>query len=333
MALTRLLDVDVEVQAGSLDLRASLQADAGDVVALVGPNGSGKSTLLRAVAAQRPGEVGLVFQDRLLFPHLNALDNVAFGLRRAGLGKSEARGQAQGWLDDVGVGHVAGLRPHALSGGQAQRVALARALARRPAVLLLDEPFAGVDVSAVADVRHAVRTVAAAPNRVCVLVTHQPVDVLALATKVVVLEAGRVVQAGSVADVRNRPRSAWSARMAGVNLLAGQAESGGLRVGAVVVAAVAAAATAGLDGRAAFAVFHPRAVTLSAERPLTSARNAWPGQVADVDMEGDRARVRWVGPVELVAEVTPGAVAEMGLRPGLPVWASVKATEIDLYPA
>lgn len=300
-----MIDVHVRVVRGDLDLDARLAAAPGEVVALVGPNGSGKSTLLRAVAEQAPN-TGLVFQDRLLFPTMTALDNVAFGLRR--LGRREARRQAAEWLDRLGVADVAGLKPHALSGGQAQRVALARALAREPAVLLLDEPFSGVDIEARAEVRRAIRQ-AAAPDRTTVLVTHEPVDVLSLATRVVVLEGGRVTQAGTVDEVRTRPRSPWAARMAGLNLLD--------------PAAVTATATG------EFAVVHPRSVTLSTTEPHTSARNVWRGRVTDVDLEGDRVRVRL--DAGLVAEVTAAAVSELGIAVGRELWASVKATEIDVY--
>ena len=303
------IDVHIALTKGDLDLDARLTAGPGDVVALVGPNGSGKSTLLRAIAAQT--NAGLVFQDRLLFPTMTALDNVAFGLR--GLGRKESRRQAAEWLAKLSLTDVAHLRPAALSGGQAQRVALARALAREPTTLLLDEPFAGVDVAARVDVRRAVRQAAEEPGRVTVLVTHEPIDVLNLATKVVVLEGGRVTQAGTVDEVRTRPRSPWAARMAGVNLLPAD------RV------------TATAAGTGDFAVIHPRAVTLSRERPTTSARNAWHGRVTDIDLEGDRVRVRLAGDVDLVAEITPAALAELAVREGVELWASVKATEVDVY--
>jgi len=296
-------------------------AEPGDVIALVGPNGAGKSTLLRRLAAEHQPDVGLVFQDRLLFPHMTALDNVAFGLRHAGLRKHDARQQAREWLERLHVADLAARKPDALSGGEAQRVAVARALARRPRVLLLDEPFAAVDVEAAAVVRAVIRAEAA--GRVTVLVTHQPLDVLALANKVAVMEAGEITQTGTVDDVRTRPRSPWIARMVGVNLLKGTATAHGIVVNGTTVAALT-------DVRGeAFAVVHPRAVTLSNEQPHTSARNAWPGRLADVDIELDRVRVRVQGAVDLVAEITPAAYSE--LTPT--VWASVKATEVEVYPA
>jgi molybdate transport system ATP-binding protein len=313
-----------------MDVSLDLDLRPGEVVALVGPNGAGKTTLLKALMARRP-DAGLVFQDLLLFPHLCALDNVAFGLRRRGQSRSQSRAQARQWLERLGVGHVADQRPSTLSGGEAQRVAIARTLVLRPNVLLLDEPFAALDAAARPDVRRAVRAALAECPGGGVVVTHQPVDVLALAQRAVVLEAGRIVQDGPVDELRARPRSRWAAEWAGVNLLEGEAVDNGLRLGGglVVAAATHDPAAAG----PAYAVVHPHSVTLSRTRPETSARNVWAGTVADVDQEGDRARVRVQGPVDLVAEVTPSAVHDLDLAPGAHVWASVKATEVEVYPA
>lgn len=347
-----LLDAHVVMQLGPLTLDARLRCAAGEVVALIGPNGAGKSTMLRAIAGLAPeatgavtvnGQnldgvpaedrpVGLVFQDHLLFPHLTVLDNVAFGIRRAGARRRAARHEAADWLERLGVADYAERTPEMLSGGQAQRVALARALARRDPVLLLDEPLAAVDVAGRAEVRRTLRTALAEHQGACVLVTHQPVEVLALAQRVVVLEEGQVVQDGPVEDVRARPRSPWVAEMAGVNLIEGTATADGLDLADPIGGRLAAPSP--VRGPA-FAVIHPRAVTLSAHRPDTSARNAWPGRVVDVDAEGDRVRVRarMAGPLDLVAEITAAAAAELNLKPGVEVWASVKATEVTVYPA
>jgi molybdate transport system ATP-binding protein len=298
-----------------------LDVEPGEVVALVGPNGAGKSTLLRAMAEGRPG-TGLMFQDRLLFPHLSAIDNVAFGLRRQGAKRKDARAQARSWLDRLGAADLADRKPATLSGGEASRVALARALAPRPDLLLLDEPFAAVDLAARPTVRRAIRAALAEHHGACVLVTHQPVDVLALAQRMVVMEDGRIVQDGPVAEVTARPRSPWAAEMAGLNLLS---------------ADLVHAAEPRADAR--WAVIHPRAVTLSRHRPEGSARNVWPATVADIDHEGERARVRLdivldiVRQNVLVAEVTAAALGDLGLAPGGQVWASVKATEVTVYEA
>jgi molybdopterin-binding protein len=343
------LTAEVGMRLGALDLDVSLTAGADEVVAVVGPNGAGKTTLLRALAGlvrpdrgritlgdvvltdlapeRRP--VAVVFQDALLFPHLSALENVAYGLRARGATKADARRRAAGWLERVGLdaGHWQA-RPAALSAGQAQRVALARALATEPALLLLDEPLSAVDVGAKAQLRRVLREQLAATPAVRILVTHDPVDAMALADRLVVLEAGRVTQEGPLAEVTTRPRSAWVARLAGLNLFRGRVDAGRLLLDDGSALSVAS------DVRGpAFALVHPRAVTLHRTRPEGSARNAWAGEAAGLHLEGDRVRVQVEGTPAIVAEVTPAAAAELRLAEGGPVWISLKATEVDVYPA
>ncbi len=348
------LDAHIDLHLGSLHLQARLHAEDGEVVAIVGPNGAGKTTLLRAIAGLVPldsgrvevdGEVledsaagvrllperrpiGVVFQDHLLFPHLSALDNVAFGLRARGRGRRQARELAAAWLERVGLADHAARRPRGLSGGQAQRVAVARALVTEPRVLLLDEPLAAVDATARVELRRTLRAQLAAYQGVRLLVTHDPLEAMALADRLVVIESGRLVQEGPIAEVTARPRSAWVAAMVGLNLFRGRVDDGVL----ALPDGLSLAVVTGVRGDA-FAVVHPRAVTLHRLRPETSARNTWLGEADSLDLEGDRVRVRVSGPIPIVAEVTPAAVAELGLATGGAVWVSVKATEVSVYPA
>ncbi|HET6954855.1 MAG TPA: ABC transporter ATP-binding protein [Acidimicrobiales bacterium] len=349
-----MLTADVQVRLGGLDLAVEVEVADGEVVALLGPNGAGKTTVLRAVAGLQPLDagrvavdgrvlddpaggtfvptadrpVGVVFQDYLLFPRMTALDNVAFGLRARGVGRAEARARATALLDRVGLAGQAASRPGALSGGQAQRVALARALATEPRVLLLDEPLAALDTSSRRHVRAELRRQLAGFPGARLLVTHDPVDALVLADRLVIVEDGRVTQRGTTAEVARHPRSRYVADLVGVNLVHGTAD-GDHRVrlagGAVLVAADPVPA-----GPVAVTV-RPQAVALHRERPEGSARNAWPLAVADLEADRDRVRVQLTGPVELVAEVTPAAVADLGLAPGVAVWASVKAVDLAVH--
>ncbi len=325
-------------------LISELRAHVGETVVVVGPNGAGKTTLLRSLAGLQPCDgrivldgadltavpaearsVGYVFQDHVLFPHLSARDNVAFGLRCRGRSRREARADAERWLARVGLADHASARPDALSGGQSQRVALARALAVSPRLLLLDEPLSALDATTRVSTRRDLARHLRAHDGVRLVVTHDPLDALALGDRLVVLEAGRVVQEGTVDDIRVRPRSRYVADLVGVNLFRGPATGGVVQLGdAVLVAAEA------VDGDV-FAVIHPHAVALHRSRPEGTPRNVWPGTVAALDREGDRVRVTLAGAVPLSADVTPAAVSALGLAPGVAVWASVKATEVAIY--
>ena len=337
-------------------LDVTLTARPGEVLALLGPNGAGKTTALRALAGLTPlsagrltldgrtleqpetrlriapedRPVGVVFQDYLLFPHLSALDNVAFGLRTRGARRAAARAEAAGWLDRVGLADHATARPRALSGGQQQRVALARALAPRPRLLLLDEPMAALDARTRLDVRSQLRRHLAAFDAVAVLVTHDPLDAMVLADRLTVIEDGRVVQHGPPAEIARHPRSDYIARLVGLNLFRGTAEGHEVAVEGEG-AGVGITTTESASG-AVFVAFPPSAVTIHRSRPDTSARNVWEAVVTGMELHGDQVRLDLSGELRLTADLTQGAVAELGLAEGSTVWAAVKATQTHAYP-
>ena len=348
------LEADIRATLGTLNLDVGLSIADETVVAVVGPNAAGKTTLVRALAGLVPlregrvvvggrvvedtaggvrlppeeRSIGVVFQDHRLFANLDSVENVAFGLRATGVAKSEARVRAAEWLTRVGLPDVGRSKPSALSGGQAQRVALARALVTEPSVLLLDEPLAAVDSAARADLRHLLREELARYPGARLIVTHDPVEAAALAQYLVVLEDGKITQQGPLVEVTARPRSAWVATMVGLNLLAGVAEGTTVRLdngGTIETASTGQGPT--------FVAIRPNAITLHRSPPESSARNLWSGEAGELHLGGDRARVRITGPVPLIAEVTPAAVAALELARGGRIWASVKATDVDTYPA
>ena len=353
------LSAQIALRLGTLDLHADLHVEPGELLALLGPNGAGKSTVLRCLAGlalidsgrivvddivvddpstdtfvepeERP--IGFVFQNYLLFEHMSVLENVAYGLRARARAratpKTEARRIAREWLERVGLGDYADQQPCALSGGQAQRVALARALATNPRLLLLDEPLAALDAGTRNSVRRDLRHHLESFEGMRILVTHDPVDAYALADRVAVLDAGGIVQVGTLAEVTAHPRSRYVADLVGVNLVTGIVADGVLTTdgGAHVVIADA------LPGPS-FAVIRPHSIALVREPPVgSSARNTWTGVVADIARLGDRVRISIDGRLPLTAEITVAALDALQLRPGDDIHASVKATDIEVYPA
>jgi molybdate transport system ATP-binding protein len=347
-----MLNADIQLRLGTLDLDAAIDAAPGEIVALLGPNGAGKTTFIRAVAGllradrarvvldgavledtaagvrlpteRRP--IGVVFQQHLLFPHLTVLENVAFGLRARH--RPDAHAAALAWLERIGLATYANARPAALSGGEAQRVALARALAIDPRLLLLDEPLSALDATARVALRRELRRHLASFNGARLLVTHDPLEAAALADRLVILEGGRVVQSGPVDEVTRHPRSRFVADLVGVNLVRGRAEGG------VIVLQGGQHLTALDAGEGdVFAVIHPRSVAIHRTHPEGTPRNVWPGTIRSVDLLGDRARVAIEGTLAIVAEVTASAVRDLDLRERAEVWVSVKAAEVGVYPA
>jgi molybdate transport system ATP-binding protein len=349
-----LLDAHLMVERDRFRLDVNLSIAAGEVVALLGPNGAGKTTALRALAGllpltaghirlggqtlDEPGgrvwvppeqrHVGVVFQDYLLFPHLSALDNVAFGPRSYGMNRVASRQKAAGWLRRVGLADHARAKPRHLSGGQAQRVALARALAVDPPLLLLDEPLAALDAGTRMDTRAELHRHLAEHPGATLLVTHDPLDALVLADRLVIIEGGQIVQEGDAATITAQPRTDYVARLVGLNLYRGNAHDHMVSIGPAFTLAVADAAEGDV-----FVAFPPTAVALHAREPEGSPRNNWPATIASIQRHGDNLRVQLTGPVTAAADITPAAATHLKLATGQQVWAAVKAVETRTYPA
>ncbi|GAA1596263.1 ABC transporter ATP-binding protein [Kribbella sancticallisti] len=351
------LYAELKVARCTFQLDLNLTVEPGEVVALLGPNGAGKTTALRAIAGLLPitggrihlddqiwdepprvfrsadrRPIGVVFQDYLLFHHLSALENVAFGLRARGTGKRAARAEASKWLETVGLGDQARSRPRALSGGQAQRVALVRALATSPDLLLLDEPLAALDASTTVHVRAELGQHLSRYGGRTLLVTHDPLDAMVLADRLVIVENGRVVQEGAPTEIARRPRTDYVAQLVGLNLYRGVADGTTVRLdtgGSLTIASPAAGNV--------YVAFPPSAISLYPDRPSGTPRNTWPMQVAGIEQHAHTVRVRLTphnsqAPATLLADITTAAVADLHLTPGQLLHATLKATEIQTYP-
>ncbi|MBB5960133.1 molybdate transport system ATP-binding protein [Saccharothrix tamanrassetensis] len=344
---------ELRVTRDRFRLELDLNVAPGEVVALLGPNGAGKTTALRALAGLLPlsaghirlddqpwdeppkvfvpaerRPIGVVFQDYLLFGHLTALENVAFGLRARGAHRGTARALAGDWLDRVGLADHAHTKPRELSGGQAQRVALARALATGPRLLLLDEPLAALDASTRLTVRAELgRHLADFPGHT-VLVTHDPLDAMVLADRLVIVEHGRAVQHGPPAEVARHPRTDYVADLVGLNLYRGTAAGTAVTLadGGVLTVAEPASGTVHV-------AFPPSAVSLHPEPPSGSPRNTWQVIVTDIEQHAHTTRVRLDGTPPVLADITTATLADLRVGPGDALWAALKATEIRTYPA
>lgn len=349
------LEVSATVGHRGVDLTLTV-ADR-EVVAVLGPNGAGKSTLLSVIAGLlrpdtghatldnrvlfdvgRTGNspvwvsahargVALLAQEPLLFPHLTALDNVAFGPRSVGQTRSGSRAVAKRWLAEVDAGQYADRKPAQLSGGQAQRIAVARALAADPRLLLLDEPMAALDVAVAPALRQMLRRVLA--DRTVIIVTHDVLDAILLADRVIVVDGGRIVEDGSTTQVLARPRSAFAARIAGLNMVRGNLDGRGVRTTQGLLIEGLTEEAIG-QGESAVAVFRPSAVGVYTRPPGGSPRNAIDVTVTELEPHGDQVRVRTA---ELTADVTAAAVAELDLVPEARVVFAVKASEVAIYRA
>jgi molybdate transport system ATP-binding protein len=358
------------VQRGGFQLEADLHAAPGEVLAVLGPNGAGKTTLLRALsgldtlssgtirlgdltlddaatdtfmpAQRRP--VALVFQNYRLFPHLDVRDNVAYAPRVQGAGRRQARAAADAWLERLDLTALATRRPHEISGGQAQKVALARALAADPRLLLLDEPLSALDATTRLDVRAQLRSHLEAFAGPVLIITHDPLEAMIMADRLLVIENGHIVQQGSPAEVARQPATQYVARLVGLNLYTGTLDPATRRVnlddgGTLTVTLnydvdhpVESARTKEFSRRVLVGL-RPSAITIYTARPThASPRNVWKGTVSALELLSDRVRVQVDATPSALVDISAASVADLALRPGSGVWLSAKATETEAYP-
>ncbi|HYI32117.1 MAG TPA: ABC transporter ATP-binding protein [Glaciibacter sp.] len=346
------MSLTVEARLADRNLDVSFTVPAGKTLAILGPNGAGKSTTLDIIAGlvrpdsgrarlgttplfdvgpATPGHwlaphlrgVSLLAQDALLFPHLSVLDNVAFAPTCAGRHTSAARTIARTWLDAVDAIDLAARRPAELSGGQAQRVALARALAAEPRLLLLDEPLAAMDAARAPALRRLLRGVLA--DRSAIIVTHEILDALTLADHIIVMNTGRIVEAGTTREVLQQPRHPFTAQLTGLNLVTGECTRDGLRTSEGWVLHGATAIPSGVEAAAAF---RPSAVTVHRALP-PSVGTVVRRQVHEIEARNELVRVR-AG--DLFADITPANASDLDLAPDSDVYFAIDPGQVTVYP-
>jgi len=355
------LTMTASVQRGTFRLDVDVTVEPGEVLGVIGPNGSGKTTLLRAVAGltpitdgritlgdqildsvqpaafvapeQRP--IGFVFQNYRLFPHLNVRDNVAFAPRCRKAGRKQSRLIADHWLHRLRLADLAERKPAQLSGGQAQRVALARSLAADPGLLLLDEPLAALDARTKLEIRAELRRHLTEFPGATLLVTHDPLEAMVMADRLIVIEDGRIVQHGDPASVARRPATQYVARLVGLNLYRGTLGSYGriiLRDNAGTLVTTRHLPADDPPPGPVLVAIRPTAIAVHTARPdHSSPRNIWAGMVTGLELLTDRVRAQVTGRPSALVDLTPDAVAELDLVEGSEVWLSAKATDLDVY--
>ena len=359
------LEARVQLSRGAFTLDVALSAAPGETIGLLGPNGSGKSTLVEALAGlltlesgeitldgnaiERPADrirlapqerpFGVMFQGLWLFPHLDVLENVAFGPRARGVSRRDARSRAEQLMTRLELSALAARKPSELSGGEAQRVALARALAVEPRVLLLDEPLSALDLEARPRTRSLLQQMLQEFDGVRLVITHDPLEALLFADRLVILENGRIVQSGPADLVRRRPLTPYVAGLSGVTLLRGrlrrvngtpELDVDGLRL-SVPHLDVAAASADVAAASAVLATVPPEAVRLTTAKPGSDGGVLLAGEIEGIELASHRSLVRLQTRPRLCAAVPTESVSRQGLRPGLRVWASIDASAIDVY--
>ncbi|MDP2361858.1 MAG: ABC transporter ATP-binding protein [bacterium] len=340
----------LDIRLGGFALRGiDLDLHEGEYLVLLGASGTGKTVLLETLAGlHRPAggcirldgrditmepiqsrSMALVYQDQALFPHMTVRQNVAYSLAGRGLGHA-AREEILGGLATVtGIADLMGRRPATLSGGEAQRVALARALARHPRYLLLDEPLASLDCDARSGLRSLLRNLHRSGHTI-LHVTHDFEEALALATRVAVLEDGRIVQAGPPAEVFRHPRSRFVARFTGIrNVLRGRLEScdeDGMTMGRFHVEGLTFSVMTEDEGGRGCLMFRGEDVYLAVERPRAELPNLYPGRVRDLVPARGGVEVEIDIGIAIHALLDEGLVRQLGLAAGREVWTSLSST-------
>lgn len=351
-----MISVDVSKRLRDYDLVLSFEVRPWHCLALVGPTACGKTTTLRIISGlatpdsgtvtldgrtlvdvqrginmpPQQRQVGLVFQDYALFPHLSVLGNVAYGARARGKTRREAHEIARRSLEIVHLSGVENVSPTQLSGGQQQRVALARALAGEPRALLMDEPMSALDASTRRQVREQLRQLLSEIRIQTIIVTHDVVDALTLGDTICVMHEGRIIEQGTRAQLLAQPRTNFVAEFLGVNLLNGTASPASEGLCRVRCGGVDFYSFGQANGQVLM-TFSPWDVALSLERPDGSAMNAIRGTVKAVTHVGGRTRVTIENGVSFVAEITYSSEQRLGIRIGSEVYASIKASAIRVY--
>ena len=324
----------------------NLDVRSGEYFIILGPTGAGKTVLLEAIAGLHPildGKIwlngkeitrlnpekrgiGIVYQDQALFPHLSVEENIAFGLRLRKCPKNETGAKVGAMAETVGISHLLKRNPISLSGGEKQKVALARALVTEPSVLLLDEPLSALDPETKERMQRELREMHGRVKITIIHVTHDFEEAVALGHRVAVLNDGSIAQVGTPEEILRRPSSEFVARFAlSRNIFTGRAEDGFINIGGVKLRAITEA-----TGNVRLSL-RPEDILISKELLQSTARNCFRGVVSDIANRGSVVYVTVSLPPDFICLITRQALDELGLRKGVKVWITFKASAIHVF--
>jgi len=343
----------LSITLGEFSVRdVSLEIHSDEYFIILGPTGAGKTILLETIAgihvphngrifldgeeitAREPRErnIGMVYQDYMLFPHLTVEENIAFGLHRKKISRDELQDRVQEMYGLMEIGHLAKRYPVTLSGGELQRVALARALVLRPAILLLDEPMSALDSRTRERMRRELLRIRRVTGTTIVQITHHFDDVFALADRIAIMREGTMVQAGETSDVFLHPADTFVAEFLGIsNIIRGQSQSEGNTVRITPARGPAFAAASPVTGDVV-ATLHAEDVILSKAPFDSSARNCLPGTVTEIVSSGGTVQVILDAGFPLTALLTRESCRDLDLKQGSGVYATFKATAVHVMP-
>jgi molybdate transport system ATP-binding protein len=354
-----MLSVQLKKKLREFPLELGFEVKPAETLVIIGPSGCGKTTTLNLIAGllepdegrialgqqvlwdsasgtNVPAEkrnVGYVFQDFALFPHMTLAENVAYGLRARRRPKAEVLSRVNEVLALLGIEHLRQRRPGALSGGERQRAALARAVACDAEILLLDEPLGSLDAQTRNRVRGELQRMLRVVGRIVIMVTHDYIDALTFGDHICVVDQGRVLQTGERDQLLRHPKSRFVAELTGVNFFEGTISSASgdgstqIWVGNTCLYAVCDREELG----DVMVAFFPSDVALSREPPSTSARNVFRSQIREIIHMGDKVRLALNGALPMCAEITADSLEKLGTVEGDTVYASLKATAVKTY--
>ena len=341
----------LSITLGAFSLRdVSLEVRSNEYFIIIGPTGAGKTILLETIAGihtpatgtillgdreittcePRDRNIGMVYQDYMLFPHLTVEENIAFGLRRKKIPRNEQRAAIEEMSTLLEIDHLAKRYPGTLSGGEQQRVALARALVLRPEILLLDEPMSALDSRTRERMRRELARIHTLTGTTIIQITHHFDDVFALADRIAIMREGRIVQVGETSDVFLHPTDTFVAEFLGIgNIFRGISEKTGNIVRITPDTGPAFLAASAITGDIV-ATLHAEDVILSKAPFDSSARNCISGTVAEILPFGSTVRVILNAGFPLTALLTRESCHNLDLEPGMTVYATFKATAVHV---